>query len=209
MWIWFWSGSEVLSVPIHLNKIQDNKKTMNKKKKIDSWNLTDVYVETCTGVKRVCVCGNTTTGCWLAVPVTGGTSAIAASVFPCPQALPVPPCSPPTWFPCPVDGNASDLHRCQPLMYSQHNRDNKEKKKTVIQAFNSSACCQTHRTCGSEGEDHLQYHKYQSWTPSAARSLETRMARLEAMLILAHEAEHCPQRNNGVSWLCLQGGVFH
>lgn len=31
---------------------------------------------------------------------------------------------------------------------------------------------------------------------------------LEAMLILAHEAEHCPQRNNGVSWLCLQGRVF-
>ncbi|MEQ2167386.1 hypothetical protein GOODEAATRI_003678 [Goodea atripinnis] len=28
------------------------------------------------------------------------------------------------------------------------------------------------------------------------------------MLILAHEAEHCPQRNNGVSWLRLQGSVF-
>lgn len=28
----------------------------------------------------------------------------------------------------------------------------------------------------------------------------------EAMLILADEAEHCPQRNNGVSWLCLPIG---
>lgn len=28
-------------------------------------------------------------------------------------------------------------------------------------------------------------------------------ARPEAVLILAHGAEHCPQRYNGVSWLCL------
>lgn len=52
------------------------------------------------------------------------------------------------------------------------------------------------------------FDTYQSWTASAVRSLKTRMACLEAMLLLAHEAEHCPQRNNGVSWLCLKGSVF-
>lgn len=38
--------------------------------------------------------------------------------------------------------------------------------------------------------------------------LSCSLTNLEAMLILAHEAEHCPQRNNGVSRSCLLGSDF-
>lgn len=68
--------------------------------------------------------------CWLEL---GGTSAIAASVFSCPQALPVPRSSPSTWFPCPVDGKTSVFGSLRfltdvniPFMYKKDNRDNEK-----------------------------------------------------------------------------------
>lgn len=74
----------------------------------------------------------------------------------------------------------------------------------VVCFFFTRTCCQGLTTHGSVGEGHLQYStKTKAGAPQLFRT-----ARLEAMLILAHEAEHCPQRNNGVSWSCLQERVL-
>lgn len=66
------------------------------------------------------------------------------------------------------------------------------------------------RTRGPVGEGPLQYTVNTKAGPPQlfSRCDQDGLQPREAMLVLAHEAEHCPHRNNGVSCLCLQGTVF-
>lgn len=80
-------------------------------------------------------------------------------------------------------------------------------RKWFLFFFSPSTCCQGLTTCGSGGQSRFAVFSTQTKAGAPGLAVGTGPS-LRATLTLAHEAEHCPLRNNGVSCVVPSGKCF-